>query len=110
MSGKFSRDKGARGEREVANLLKPVLGDSVCRGVGQTQRGSTAADVEGTLYWIECKTGKRPNIRAAMQQAEEATDGRPPVVFSKRDSEGWYVTMKVGAWLDLLRLAYLEER
>lgn len=104
--GKAQREKGKRGERQVANLLKPVLGGHVTRGVGQSQSGSNQADVEGAPYWIEVKTGKRPNIMAAMQQAREATDGRVPVVFSKRDREKWLVTMESDAWLELLRLAY----
>lgn len=102
--GGRSRRKGARGELEVVGLLTRVY-DAVKRGLTQTRGGDDAADVEGTPWWIECKIGKQPNIRAAMAQAIEATDGRPPVVFTRRDRETWLVTMRSEDWIALAERA-----
>lgn len=98
--GTRSRRKGARGEREVVSLLRGVWG-TVKRGLTQARGGGDAADVEGSPFWIEVKIGQRPNIMGAMAQAIEATDGRPPVVFTRRDGESWLVTMRSEDWIAL---------
>lgn len=96
--GKRSRTKGARGEREVVELLRAIYA-TVKRGLTQTRGGPDASDVEGSPYWIEVKIGQRPNILAAMEQACADTDGRPPVVFTRRDGETWLVTMRAEDWV-----------
>jgi hypothetical protein len=98
LMGKRSRTKGARGEREVVELLRAIF-EAVRRGAAQSRKGSDAADVEGSPYWIEVKIGQRPNILAAMEQACADTDGRPPVVFTRRDGETWLVTMRAEDWV-----------
>lgn len=98
--GKASRDKGKRGEREVAILLReafPWLDPH--RGM-QSRSGSDAADVEGTPWFCEVKRVKaRADIKGAMAQAIEATDGRPPVVFSRVNGGEWLVTMRAEDWI-----------
>lgn len=98
--GKRSRTKGARGEREVSALLSAVF-PGAKRGLTQARAGNDCADVEGTPFFVEVKIGQRPNIMGAMRQATEASDGRPPVVFTRRDGEQWLVTMLAGDWLAL---------
>ena len=46
------------------------------------QRGPNNHDLHAGLqgYRTQAKLGKRPNIPAAMRQAQEATDGRMPLV------------------------------
>ena len=104
MSGKRSRDKGARFERETANLLKPTYPEAV-RGVGQTQASSNGCDVEGSPFWIECKAGKVTNIEGAFKQAleakQKAKDERPILVISKRDRQPIKATLLLE---DLLKL------
>jgi hypothetical protein len=102
--GKRSRTKGARGEREVVAILRAVW-EGAKRGLAQTRAGNDCADVEGATIWPEVKIGARPNIHAAMAQATEATDGRPPVAFTRRDGEGWLVTMKSEHWIDMVAAA-----
>jgi hypothetical protein len=70
------------------------------RGIQYTG-GSEAPDVDGTPYWVECKCGKRTNIKAAVKQATDASDGRPIVVISKNDREETLVTMLIGDWYAL---------
>lgn len=92
MSGKRSRDRGKRGEREVWHLLEDVYPDAR-RSANQSRRGSDAPDVDGTPYWIEVKFTEKERIRAAYNQATEATDGRPVLVLSRRSHTPWLVTM-----------------
>jgi len=102
--GKASRDKGRRFEQQIARELRERLGIDVKRGQ-QGRSGSDGADIEaeGLPYWFELKVAARaPNILGAMRQAVEATDGRTPVVISKRDREDPLVTMQWEAWLDLI--------
>ena len=87
MSGRRSRRKGARWEREVARRLQALGFDEARRGLTQS-RGAEQADVEGTPWWGECKCGRQPNPRAAMRQALEDTDGRPVLVVIHDDSPG----------------------
>ena len=106
--GAKSRNKGKRGESEVVHILRAIWAE-VRRGAAQARKGSDAADVECSPYWIEVKLGKAPGIHAAMAQAVESTDGRPPVVFTRRDGETWLVTMRAEDWV-AERAAAREEK
>ena len=66
----------------MAGWFRDLGFDGARRGPHGMQRDGEA-DVEGTPWHIECKVGKRPNPRAALKQAEEATDGRPVVVVMR---------------------------
>ncbi len=86
--GKMSRRKGAQYERDLANRWRDSgLWPDAKRGIGQTRAGGEVPDVEGTPFWIEAKRRKAHNIRASMQQAIDATDGRPPVVIARWDRD-----------------------
>lgn len=99
---KSQRTKGHSWERKVASELRDLFPDA--RRGYQTRGGtSEAPDVDGTPWFIECKVGKRPNIRAAMEQATTNTDGRPCLVVTKRDREEPLATMKWSDFLYLLR-------
>ena len=99
---KASRDKGKRGEREIVALLRDLYPDA--RRGFQSRQGDDEADVECTPWWIEVKRVKAQETpRKAMAQAVAATDGRVPVVFSRRDNSDWLVTMRVSDWLDVVR-------
>lgn len=83
--GKFSRDKGKRGEREYANLIKPFFPDAR-RGASQSRSGSDAPDVvAGANFWHECKIGKRTNPKAALEQASEAKPDHMVAIAYTRD-------------------------
>ena len=80
------------------------------RGIGQTRSASEVADVDGpgVWLWIECKVGKLHNIRAAVRQALEATDGRPVVALVQDDGSGarppaLWACMKFDEWLPLIK-------
>lgn len=108
--GKFSRDKGARFEREIANRLKEVFGSRVTRSSGQCFSGDTRADVDCPNLWVECKVGKRPNIKAALEQAEEARESsestKTPIAICKWDRDEPIASMRVDAFIEFLKLIY----
>lgn len=104
--GRMQRRKGASFECAMANALKPVYPEAR-RGIGQVRTAGEVADVEKTPWWIECKHHKVVNIRAAMKQAAESTDGRPCVVISRCNDEPVLVTMRFDDWLALVE-AYLR--
>lgn len=104
--GKSEREKGKRWEREVARDMRQALpGCHVVRG-WQARAGSDAPDVDGTPFWVECKVGKRPPLRPALQQAVEASveagDKRPVVAVVKSDRQPPLVLMHYDDWLDLV--------
>ena len=110
--GKYQREKGARFEREIANVLKEVFGPKTIRSSGQCFSGDTRADVDCPSIWVECKVGKRPNIKAALEQAEEASSsndsGKKCVAICKWDREPATATMRLTDFVEILKLAYGE--
>lgn len=106
--GKSQREKGKRGERELAGQLREYGYD--CRRGQQYCGRSGAADVVGLPgIHIECKRVERLNLHDAMDQAVRDAgalpeDGRPfPAVFHRRDHEEWLVTMRLEEWVHLYR-------
>lgn len=102
--GKSQRDKGKRGEREVATLFRE-RGWDVRRG-WQSRAGTDQCDVEGAGMWIEVKRGKRCNVQAAMRQAKADTDGRPCVVFTRDDGGEWLMTVRGDDGVNMLTSAH----
>lgn len=102
MSGARSRNKGARGERQTAKELSQAMeGFDVRRGI-QNRTGGDAADIEGAgRLHVEVKTGKKPNPRAALAQAEaDAKPGRIPMAVIRDDRNPPYVFMRWQTFLD----------
>ena len=107
MSGKRSRDKGKRGERE---------GAAVCRDQGYNChrtaqfRGNTgdAGDVEG-LPGIHQEVKRTETLRAwdymhqAIHDATQAGKGEKPIVAWRKNDHGWLVMMRAEDWFELYR-------
>lgn len=106
--GKSQREKGKRGERELAGHLRDYGYD--CRRGQQYCGRSGGADVVGLPgIHIECKRVERLNLHDAMDQAVRDTGALPeeerllPAVFHRRDHEEWLVTMRLEEWIHLYR-------
>lgn len=84
--GARSRRKGRTWEQELTHILRGVY-PAARRGIGQARSGGEVCDVEGTPWWVEAKVGARTNPRAAVRQAEQATDGRPVLAICKDNQE-----------------------
>ena len=106
--GRSSRNKGANGERELANLLKDFYGFDVRRG--QVFNGEPdLVGLDG--IHVEVKRVERLNINDAMEQAREAAKKKQdgvPVVFHRRNRTRWMVTMDLQDWVDFY-LGWLDD-
>ena len=108
-----SRSKGAKGERELANILKDY-GYNTRRG--QQYNGLEGEDIVGLDYiHIECKRVENLNLDKAMQQAKrDSKDYQMPTVFHRKNKQKWLVTMELDNWIELYNEYYssrkLEDR
>ena len=98
--------KGARGEQELAALLR-AEGYKIDRG-GTTSFGTTP-DLSGLPgVHIEVKRREKLNIWEAMQQAvadaAKFKDGAP-ALFHRRNRAPWLVTMLFTDWIKLYKEA-----
>ena len=104
--GKLSREKGKRGEREVAELLRKH-GLAARRGQ-QFRGGADSPDVvvEGSLLHVEVKRTETLALWPAMTQAaEEAPPGAVPVVVHRPSKRRWVVILDAEDFLLLTRKA-----
>ncbi|HEY3820255.1 MAG TPA: hypothetical protein VGL81_23985 [Polyangiaceae bacterium] len=103
--GSWSRRKGVEFEREVQRRLAEVFGRALVRR-GVKARGRHApADVVTPGFWIECKSQRRANPRAALRQAAggAVAEGRWAVAVCKDDGKPPQVTMSFEDFVALLR-------
>ena len=98
-----SRQKGARGERELAGIFRDYgyparRGQQYCGANGD-------ADVIGLPgIHVECKRVERLNLIDAIRQVvRDAKKGELPAVFHRRDRCEWLVTMRIEDWFSLYR-------
>jgi len=102
MTGRMSRNKGARGENELAKLLSDELGFVVKRKLGQARDG--ADDIEVGPYRIECKRQETLAIMKWCRQVEACTKpGEIPTVIFRQNGEQWRVVLRLEHFLPLLR-------
>ena len=103
-----SRQKGARGERELAGILKSY-GYAARRG--QQYCGANGdADVVGLPgIHIEVKRVERLNIDKAVNQAVyDSKEGELAAVFHRKNKGYWNVTMPFEDWIKLYERRYDE--
>lgn len=103
--GKFSRDKGKRGENELVRVLKS-WGYDAHRTAQYCGNTGEAADVVGLPHChIECKRVERLNIYDAIAQAtnDAKKDGKMPVVFHRKNGCKWLVTLGVDDFMLMYR-------
>lgn len=104
-----SREKGKRGEREVAKILRDF-------GFGDARRGQQFSGKEGDadvvgipLLHLEIKNVEHLNLDKAMEQSERDAKaefqkkGRVavPVVIHKKNRTPWRITMELKDFLDM---------
>lgn len=106
--GKMSRNKGKRGEREIAAKL---------RDAGYSARRSQQfcgvngdADVVGLPgIHIEVKRTERAMLYDWMAQAKaDAREGERPVIFHRRNDHKWLAIMDMDDWIEIYN-AYEQE-
>lgn len=101
-----SKDKGKRGERHIAKVLRE-RGYDAKRGV-QYQGSPDSPDVIGLPgVHIEVKFTEHLNIWQALAQSErDAGENEIPVVVFKRNRSGDYIALSFGDFLDVFGTAY----
>ncbi|MDU4480274.1 hypothetical protein [Clostridium sp.] len=98
-----SKQKGARGERELSSKLKEY-GYSTRRG--QQYCGANGdADVVGLPgIHIECKRVEKLKIYDAISQAKaDAKENELPTVFHRKNNSEWLVTMTLDDWMKIYK-------
>ena len=106
--GKYSRDKGKRGERGWASFCREEGYSNVRRTAQFCGRTGDASDCVG-LPGIhqEVKFVEHLNIHEAYRQAEHdalaAKKGDLPIVAHKRSNDIWMVTMRAEDWFKIYR-------
>ena len=107
-SGKMSREKGKRGEREVASTFRKAGFEEARRSVQYCGKVDGTADVVGVPgYHIEvkrCENGEG-KTRAWYEQAkrDSAQTGDVPVVVYRRNGEEYLVTVTLKDFINLIR-------
>lgn len=98
-----SREKGAKGERELARKFREYGYD--CRRGQQYCGANGDADVVGLEgIHIECKRVERLNIQDAVAQAKrDAREEELPAVFHRKNNHEWLVTMPLPDWMRMYR-------
>lgn len=104
--GKASRDKGKRGEREVAQILREH-GYDAHRGQ-QYKGGADSPDVVGLPgFHIEVKRTEQARVYDFMEQAKaESAVDEIPIVIHRQNNKEWVVFMTLDdllRWLDKCR-------
>jgi len=105
--GSSQRDKGKRGERELARVLRD---HGYAGRRGQQYSGTTGeADVVGLPHvHIECKRVENLRLWPSLEQARsDARDDELPVVMHRPNRREWVVVQPLEDWLKLYG-AYLE--
>ena len=102
MSKINSRDKGARGERELASKFREYGFVDAKRSQQYCGLGENSADITDALpnIHVECKRVESLNIIKAMEQAKnDANRGNFPTVFHRKNNQKWLVTMEMDDWI-----------
>ena len=101
--GKSEREKGKRGEQEIAALLRS-FGFDARRTAQYCGKNSDAADVIGIPgLHIEVKRQEKTRIQEWMRQAERDCGEKVPCVIHRRSREPWYVTLPLDGFMKILK-------
>lgn len=105
MSGRRSRNKGKRGERELAAVL--TAAGLVAERGSQHRGGPDSPDVlcpSLPHVHFECKRTERLDLYAALEQAIKDAGDRLPVVAHRRNGRPWVAILPLDQLLGVLRV------
>ena len=96
MSGRRSKNKGKRGEREAASEVSRLFGVEARRGV-QYQGGPDSPDIVADLPGLhfEVKRTETLSIYTAMDQARSDAGDDIPVVLHRRNGKKWLCVVEL---------------
>ena len=95
---KFSREKGKRGEREVARIIQDVVNDVFGENAPRIQRNTLQSDKGGfdlvglEDFAIEVKRHEKLNVKAWWKQTvRQAGKDKIPVLFYRQNNTPWNI-------------------
>jgi hypothetical protein len=106
--GKKSRDKGARGERAVVELLRPLFPRAARRSTGEESQERQGVDLKNTgRLVVQVQCAAVPTIEAKLREAMGvAGKDEVPVAFTRRSSRTragpWTATLLADDFVRLL--------
>ena len=106
--GKASREKGKRGEREVAKIFRDAGYAEAHRTSQYCGKTGDASDVTGVPgLHLEVKFVEKEAVRSwygqAVRDAEAAGRGDTPVVIHRKTHEDWLVTLSLDDFIEILK-------
>ena len=106
--GKAQKSKGARGEREIAAILREHGYRDAHRG-RQYSGGPDSPDVVGIPgIHLEVKRVEKLSLGPAMAQSVgDAAVGEIPAVVHRKSREPWYITLSFEDFLGIYKNANL---
>lgn len=105
-----SKQKGAKGEVELAHKLKEY-GYDAKRSVQYNGKDGQADVVGLPKIHIECKRVEKLNIYDAIDQAKrDAKNGDKPAVFHRKNRCNWLVTMELDEFMEIYEGYMTSER
>ena len=108
-----SKQKGKRGELELASCLRDIGFHDIRRSVQYNGKAEDAdADLIGVPgYHVEVKRVEKLNIYTAMDQAmRDHVEGTVPAEIQRKNRSGWLVTIPLEEWADLYKAKYDDEQ
>lgn len=108
--GKFSRNKGKRGERELATKLRE-LGVNGAYRAQQYCGSNTSADLLGIpQIHAEVKRCESLSLYKAYEQAkrDSGDSGDIPTVFHRKNGKPWLVALSLEDWVRLYQ-SYINQ-
>lgn len=101
MTGRYSRNKGAAGERELFAILSERLGIPIKRGlVSSREGGADSLDIPG--FAVEVKRVEKENLPVWWRQACDQAGDRLPVLFYRASRKPWAAVVPVMFFLNQL--------
>jgi hypothetical protein len=102
MTGRMSRNKGARGENELAAILTDELGTVVKRKLGQARNGED--DIEVGKFRIEVKRRETLAVMQWVRQIEACTPAsQVPLVVFRQNGQEWRVVLRLKDFIPMMR-------
>lgn len=103
--GKAEREKGKRGERELASVLRDAGYSESKRSVQYCGMGGESADVLGLPgVHIECKRTERLELWKSIDQAiSDCKQGNIPVVMHRPSRRPWIVIIRLDDFIPMYR-------
>lgn len=105
--GKLSREKGARGEREVVSIARDcglrAERQANLQASGQGDHSDVAL-LDIPIIHLEVKRDERMSVDAMLRQAERDAGLRVPVVIWRRNKGRWRADVPLQEYFELLRL------